>query len=282
MRTLIIGTTVACGLFSSPAFTQQPSQGIASAQYGTIETKPPAGHGPTASEWSALANLPDWTGVWTPDIGDQERQEKENNVPWTAEAAAKIQEQIALENAGKPHGTHNTCLPWGMPGFMMLTHNAIEFLFTPGRITIIGEADGNNLRRIYTDGRPHPAAKDADPTFHGHSIGQWEGDTLVVDTDDILPQTEIALSEGVGIPNSGGMHIVERIHKASSNILVDDMEIVAPKILLQPYKTRRVFFRVGWGPEWDIVQGVCLEGNFVDQVDANGYAIFVPIKPDAK
>ena len=146
MRTLIIGTTVACGLFSSPAFTQQPSQGQAPAQYGTIETKPPAGHGPTASEWSALANLPDWTGVWTPDIGDQERQEKENNVPWTVEAAAKIQEQIALENAGKPHGTHNTCLPWGMPGFMMLTHNAMEFLFTPGRITIIGELDGNNFR----------------------------------------------------------------------------------------------------------------------------------------
>ena len=67
MRTLIIGTTVACGLFSSPAFTQQPSRGQASAQYGTIETKPPAGHGPTASEWSALANLPDWTGVWTPE-----------------------------------------------------------------------------------------------------------------------------------------------------------------------------------------------------------------------
>jgi len=96
------------------------------------------------------------------------------------------------------------------------------------------------------------------------------------------PQTEIALSEGVGIPNGGGMHIVERIHKASSNILVDDMEIVAPKILRQPYKTRRLFGRVGWGPEWDIVQGVCLEGNFVDQVDADGYAIFVPIKPDAK
>jgi hypothetical protein len=37
-----------------------------------------------------------------------------------------------------------------------------------------------------------------------------------------------------------------------------------------------------WTPEWDIVQGVCLEGNFVDQVDTNGYAIFVPIKPDAK
>ena len=249
-------------------------------QFPTFETKPPTGHGPVASEWSALANLPDWTGVWTPDIGDQVRQERENTTPWTAEAAAEIEKQIALEKAGKPHGTHNACLPWGMPGFMMLTHNALEFLFTPGRITVIGESDGNNLRRIYTDGRPHPAPQDADATFHGHSTAHWEGETLVVDTAYILPQTEIALSEGVGLPNGGGMHIVERIHKTSPNILADDMEIVAPKILRQPYKTRRIFFRVGWGSEWDIVQGVCLEGNFVDQVDANGYAMFVPIKSD--
>src|SRR5215471_3750342 len=69
-------------------------------QFGTIEMKPPVGHGPTASEWSALANLPDWTGVWTPDTGDQLRQEKENNLPWTVEAAAEIQKQIVLENAG--------------------------------------------------------------------------------------------------------------------------------------------------------------------------------------
>ena len=110
---VLLGTVPAS---AQPAFVEQ---------YGTRETKPPEGHGPTASEWSALANLPDWTGVWTPDVGDQLRQETENNVPWTVEAAAEIQRQIALENAGKPHGTHNTCLPWGMPGFMMLTHNAM-------------------------------------------------------------------------------------------------------------------------------------------------------------
>jgi hypothetical protein len=76
---------------------------------------------------------------------------------------------------------------------MLVTHNAMEILFTPGRVTMLGESDGNRLRRIYTDGRPHPDTPD--PTFHGHSIGHWEGDTLVVDTVDILPQAPLAISE---------------------------------------------------------------------------------------
>ena len=248
----------------------------------SVQAPPPTGSGPAPGEWAALAELPDWTGVWTPDQADQIRQEELNNVPWNARTAAEIQRQIALENEGKPHGTHNTCLPWGMPGFMMLTHNALEFLFTPGRITIIGELDGNNLRRIYTDGRPHPDPLDVDPSFHGHSTGRWEGETLVVDTTYILPQTEVALSEGVGVPNGGGMHIVERIHKLSPNILADDMEITAPEILSGTYRTRRIFFRRGWGPEWDIVQGVCLEGNYVDQTDENGFSIFVPVPPEQR
>lgn len=246
----------------------------------TIQAEPPTGEGPAPEDWAALADLPDWTGVWVEDRLDQIRQERLNDVPWNEQTAVEVERQIELENQGMPHGTHNSCLPWGMPGFMMHTHNALEFLFTPGRVTILGELDGNNLRRIYTDGRPHPDPLAIDPTFHGHSIGHWEGDTLVVDTIYIKPWTEIALSEGVGVPNGGDMHIIERFHLLSPNIMADDMEIHAPHILKETYRTRRMFFRRGWGPEWDIIESVCLEGNFVDQVDENGYAIFVPIHPD--
>ena len=81
-----------------------------------------------------------------------------------------------------------------------MTHNAMEILFTPGRITMLGEGDGNRMRRIYTDGRRHP--EDPDLTIHGHSIGHWEGDTLVVDTVGIIPQGYIAVSEAVGVPTT--------------------------------------------------------------------------------
>src|SRR6201986_1475465 len=104
---------------------------------------------------------------------------------WNPKAAAQIAKLAAAEEAGDPKGLFVNCLPEAMPSWMLITHNAMEILFTPGRVTMLGESDGNRLGRIYTDGRGH--TEHSDPTFHGHSIGHWEGDTLVVDTTDIVP-----------------------------------------------------------------------------------------------
>ena len=145
--------------------------------------------------------------------------------------------------------------------------------YTPGRVTLLGESDGNRIRRIYTDGRPHP--DDPDPTFHGHSIGHWEGDTLVVDTVGIMPQAFIAVSEAAGVPNNGDMHIIERIHLAAPDILHDDLEIIAPKVLTAPWKTTRIFFRQR-ARKFDIVEGVCIQGEYTERVDQDGDAVFVP------
>jgi hypothetical protein len=148
----------------------------------------------------------------------------------------------------------------------------MEFAFTPGRVTILGESDGNRLRRIYTDGRPHP--DDPDPTFHGHSIGHWEGDTLVVDTVGILPEVYLAVSEAAGLPNNGEMHVIERIHLASADVLHDDLEIIAPKILTKPWATTRIYFRQR-ARKFDIVEGVCIQGGYSERLDAEGNAVFV-------
>jgi len=228
---------------------------------------------PAAKDWAKLASLPDWSGVWTPNISDQEARIKKDPVPWNAQAATQIAALEAAEKAGKPKGLFINCLPEGMPTWMLITHNAMEFLFTPGRVTILGEMDGNRLRRIYTDGRPHPA--DPDPTFHGHSIGHWEGDTLVVDTVGVLPEAYLAVSEAVGLPNDGDLHIIEHIHLVAPDILRDDLEIMAPHLLKAPWKTQRLYFRQR-ARKYDIVEGVCLQGNFSEGQDAAGNAVFVP------
>jgi hypothetical protein len=232
-------------------------------------TNPP----PQAADWAALARLPDWSGVWTPNMSDQDARIKTDPIPWNPVAAAQIARLIAAEKAGDPKGLFVDCLPESMPSWMLITHNALEFLFTPGRVTILGESDGNRLRRIYTDGRPHPA--DPDPTFHGHSIGHWERQTLVVDTVGILPETYIAPSEAVGLPNNGDMHIVERIHLTGPDTLRVDLEIAAPHVLTRTWKTSRILFRQR-ARKYDIVEGVCLQGNYSEGVDASGNAVFLP------
>jgi hypothetical protein len=223
---------------------------------------------------AAAADLPDWSGTWTPFISDQVRRIKADPVPWTPAAAAQIAAMTAQEKAGNPRGLFIDCLPEGMPSWMLISHNALEFLFSPGRVTMLGESDGNRLRRIYTDGRTH--APDPDPSFHGESIGHWEGDTLVVDTVGVLPQAYIAVSEAVGLPNNGDLHVVERLHLVGPDTLHDDLDITAPHVLTRPWKTTRIYFRQR-SRKYEIVEGVCLQGSFTPDTDKNGNAIFVPL-----
>jgi hypothetical protein len=221
----------------------------------------------------ALAQPPDFSGVWLPDVRDQKRQETANVLPWKPEILPQIQHMIAEEKAGRPFLVLSHCLPHGMPSWMLITHNAFELLVTPGRITMLGEVDGNRMRRIYLDGRPHP--EDPDLTLHGHSIGHWDGDTLVIDTVAIAPQAYIAISEAVGIPNNGDMHILERLHLAKPDVLYDDLEITAPKVLNASWKTTRMFRRY---PErhYEVTEGECAQEDLTAAKDQFGNDIFVP------
>ena len=236
--------------------------------------EPEANPAPTAKDWAAIARLPDWSGVWTPFVSDQNRRIKADPTPWRPEVARQVAAMEAEEEAGRPRGLFIDCLPEGMPSWMLITHNAFEILYTPGRVTLLGEMDGNRIRRIYTDGRGHPP--DPDPTFHGHSIGHWEGTTLVVDTIGVLPQSWIAVSEAVGVPNNGDLHLIERLHLEGADRLYDDLEIIAPKVLARPWKTTRIYFRQR-ARKYDIVEGVCLQGGMSSRQDEYGNWLYVPI-----
>jgi hypothetical protein len=229
---------------------------------------------PLAGDWTDLAQLPDWSGVWNPNITDQNARIKTDPVPWTPEAAADVAKLVAEEHAGRPKGLFVNCLPEGMPSWMLISHNALEVLYSPGRVTLLGESDGNRLRRIYTDGRPHP--DDPDLSFHGHSIGHWEGASLHVDTVGILPQSYLAISEAVGVPNNGDLRVKETFHLSAVDVLQDDIEITAPHVLTRPWKTTRSYFRQR-AKKFDIVEGVCLQGFFAERTDREGHSVFEPI-----
>src|SRR5437870_5230093 len=82
-----------------------------------------------AQDWQALAKLPDWSGVWLPDLANQDMQIRANPVPWKPEIAKEIRRLIAAERQGHPKGLFANCLPEGMPSWMLISHNAMEFVF---------------------------------------------------------------------------------------------------------------------------------------------------------
>ena len=235
----------------------------------------------SAEPWAAIAELPDWMdGIWLPNVAHQRQSYLANDVPWRPEVAKVIDQMLATKAAGDPYGLFLDCLPLGMPSWILGSHNAMEILFTPGRITMLGELDGNRLRRIHTDGRTLPEYPD--PTYHGYSVGQWRDDTLVVQTIGILPEVYISPDgENIGVRNGGNMRIREHIYLSDPDTLRFDLEITAPQVLTRPWRTSRFYSRLR-GPTAEIIEGVCLQGNWIDQVDEDGKTRFVPVRPDER
>jgi hypothetical protein len=251
---------------------------VLSVPCAALDDLPAVNPAPHFKDWVALAKLPDWSGTWSPAPDDRAFPLGRKEPKWLPEVAKQVQQLKDDETSGTPQNVFVNCLPEGMPSFPLMTVNALEFLFTPGRVTILGEFDGNRLRRVYTDGRAHPA--DPDLTFNGHSIGHWDKATLVVDTVGVLPEVYLPLGQAVAIPNNGDMHIQERIHLVATDRLIDELVIEAPHVLAQPWVVSRAFVR-SRERKFDIAEASCRQGDFREARDSHSNAVFLPIDHEA-
>ena len=77
------------------------------------------------------------------------------------------------------------------------------------------------------DLKTHPPAEELDDTYAGHSIGHWEGDTLVVDTVGIREDVPLDRSR---IPHSPKVSLVERFSQFSPGVLVNEITIEDPEV----------------------------------------------------
>jgi len=133
----------------------------------------------------------------------------------------------------KPPGTKafKTCGQFRFSGlFIADAEAAIEFLTTPGRITITDEL--GQLRRIYMD-RKLPA--ELDEAYAGTSVGHWEGQTLVIETAGMNRHNQFLVLAG-GIPIGTGAHSVERLRLIAPDLLQIESLVTAPETLTEPYK----------------------------------------------
>jgi hypothetical protein len=254
--------------------------GVAAAQQSQQFQQGPR-RPPTAVDWAQVAKLPDFIGVWEISLGGSApRGVAGRGADGAPRGRARgfagpslTPEYAARKNAFDAHPPEDSesanCLPPGMPGIMSQPY-PMEFLLTPGQVTIVIEAY-TQVRHIYTDGRPLP--EDPDLRFHGTSVGRWEGDTLIVDTIGFSPLTLIER----GIPHGDKMRIRERFRLSDPDTMTIETTITDPTVLTTPYISNRILKR---HRNWTIAEYVCEENNR-NSVDANGKAGLNLTRPDA-
>ena len=204
--------------------------------------------------YAELDKLPDWRGIWQPNIGRVEGDQPVLIGEYKERYEAERAKVAANPNYEIPEGLSN-CEPDGMPTMMTMPYS-LEFLFTPGKIVVNQEAL-MMVRRIYTDGRPLPSRDEIDPNYFGYSVGHWEGDTLVVETIGTKPGQRLGEA---GITNSDELKITERIYldEANKDILHVDFTFEDPNVLAQPWNRKHTFRR---DRTWEILEYVCAEND---------------------
>ena len=215
------------------------------------------------TSWSSIARLPDWSGVWELDWhgGYLGKAQMPALPKLTPGYAARLEKYRAGQKEGQNQQTDTAnCDPPGMPQIMTQPY-PVEFLFTPGKVTVAIEAY-SQMRRIFVDGRKHQ--EDPDPTYQGDSIGHWEGDTLVVDSIGFIPNSYIA----PGVNHSDAMRIEERIRRVAPDTMEIRQTIYDSKALVEPWTVTRVYKR---HTEWDIKEYICSQNNR-DSADPEGRA----------
>ena len=157
-------------------------------------------------------------GVWLPVFGILDPIAPAATVPFQPWAKAVYDDRQKHELE-----PHTRCKPSGTAR-QFLTPYGVEFVELPEaqRVYIFDIGGPHTFRTIYMDGRSHPA--DFTPTYYGHSIGWWDGDTLVVDT---VGYNERFWLDRRGLPHTTSLHTIERFTRTNQaqvryQITVDD------------------------------------------------------------
>jgi hypothetical protein len=187
--------------------------------------------------------------------------------PLTALGKSRLPEQRATQRAnasaaGAPsRSLGERCISWGNVGPPMIppTYNAnLQILQAPGLVTIRHEMM-HDVRLIYLDGRPHPAP--SVQWLAGHSVGRWEGNTLVVDTTNFTARTNFRGSPQntrQDIFASERLHVVERFTRTGEDTIEYAFTVEDPDTWTAPWSGEMEVRRVD-GP---IYEYACHEGNY--------------------
>lgn len=192
----------------------------------------------------AWTSLPDWSGVYTraPVPGFTfDPDQPPGGLPTaklTPEFHAKMLKRIADVKQGIEWDPISTCAPPGHPRW--LTEPFLrDFVVTPDQTWLINEMV-NDIRRIYTDGRDHVPEADRYPLYNGDSIGFWDGQELVIHTN----QLQAGIYQRSQPDYTGQVETVEIWQKADEKTLTADVWVYDPPALLEPWYTKQSYVKL--------------------------------------
>jgi hypothetical protein len=187
---------------------------------------------------------PDLTGLWLPRVPDSVGPPPEL-LPPAQKIVRERQQNFAkdLPNA--------QCLPLG-PSFSGFF--APYQLVQTAAMMVIMEENGDPSRRIYLDGRKHPS--EVNPSFMGHSVGRWEGDTLVVETVGFNDRGWVTLA---GYPQTETLRITEKFRRLDLGHLEVETTFEDPATFKKPWTNKRVSALAP--KDMEMLEYVCAENN---------------------
>jgi hypothetical protein len=173
--------------------------------------------------------------------------------PWAAELQKKRSDGLDNPDA--------LCLPQG-PLQYHLDPQPRKIVQTPGQIYIIYESN-YGIRTIYTDGRPLPPQGDPQPFWYGYSIGRWEGDTLVVESNNfrgaLIGQAAEGWLDTRGSPYTDALKLTERFRRVNFGKLEIEFTVDDPKAYTRPFTVRVDQLIVADGSE--MIEFICHENQ---------------------
>jgi hypothetical protein len=173
--------------------------------------------------------------------------------PLTPAAARRYAAAVMSRKAGKADfDTIRTCRPHGFPRILFAAY-PIEILQEPRQVTFIHEIH-HMPRLVYLD-MTLPKLADMDPNWMGLSVGHWDGDTLVVESQGFNDLTTL---DTAGLPHSTDLRVAERLRKLDAETLEDVITITDPKAYTAAWSTRVTYRRQ---PGLRLKEYVCTDSN---------------------
>ena len=160
-------------------------------------------------------------------------------LPLTPEGKAAYEANIAgLKDGSITDAARKFCVPDGIPRVLATPYPFQIINAPPGQVTFVYELN-HQVRPIAMD-KPLPSDKELIPYpyYNGHSVGHYEGDTLVIETAGFNEKTFI---DATGAPHTDEMHTLERIRRTSPTEIEDVVTIHDPQYYTRDWQARFVY-----------------------------------------